>query len=175
MTIPKYALATEMCARGYSLPLDYFYTGRMVIEESYEDASISQTKDIKAILNKLKRQYDANVTEVPGSRDLNKRMNRETTYHAKYEQVDDLIDTMTSEDSSCSKYADERDLIPRYASDYKIPRVKQSTKSVTDIKSLLLKSETRQTFSFSKLDDGPYGKASCLGLFNQIHNFVFGH
>ncbi|XP_072936843.1 tubulin glycylase 3A-like isoform X2 [Epargyreus clarus] len=186
MTIPRYGSAAELVIRGYTLPYDYFYRGNIEIKESYDDADIDEEQDIKGILAKLKEYYDPdNVMIEPDDEcELNKREKETCTHevidYSKVEAVvaeDGLNDKITSADSSGSTSVLIQDTVscPTSKKSVTSPHNVQSAKSVTDFKSLLKKSVSRltseadimnmkQSFKFSKLDDGPRGKASFLQI-----------
>lgn len=62
VTVPRYMLSGDLSVRGYSLPSDYFYKGRIEIKESYDNADIGKEKDINKIMKEMKKLYDEDVT-----------------------------------------------------------------------------------------------------------------
>lgn len=179
--------------RGYALPLDYFYRGNIEIKESYDDPDIGKERDIKAMLNKLKQFYYTDIMVQPdedhSSTELtpekvgcahNTESENELSLAATVitEQLDEIVDRITSENSFTSK-SDSRKVSSNTHSSKKSLHLNKRM-SVTDIKGLLKNSCSRfasleairsnRNFSFSKLDDGPQGKGSYIEL-NPIRNF----
>ncbi|KAM3962803.1 tubulin glycylase 3A [Aphomia sociella] len=191
MTIPRYCGAADLFVRGYALPADYFYKGNIEVKETYEDPEIGKEQDIKAILNNLKQRHYTDIMVVPeDDNDSNKICQGEICIHKTpsenelcvaatviTEQLDELMDRITSENSFSSKSERCQQSVTSVSYKNSSSPVQSATKSVTDINSLLRKSFNRfasvealslkKTFSFSKLDDGPLGKASYYG-FNPL-------
>lgn len=183
MSIPRYGSAADLVVRGFSLPLDYFYRGKIEIKESYDDADIGKERDVKVILNKLKQLYDDTdiMVEPEDDYDSNRKTEQETYTHStesEYElsvgvtvitgQLEELMDRIISEQSGSSN---SKSILKQDSLDSpNAMSPEQSVKSVTDIKSLIKKSCNRFTsseaissersFKFSNLDDGPFGKGS---------------
>ncbi|XP_032510699.2 tubulin glycylase 3A-like [Danaus plexippus] len=186
MTLPRYGSAAELFVRGYSLSNEYFYKGKIEIQESYADPTIGKESNIKAVLQKLKQlhEMDDDIMKQPED-DLAfpERKDRDTCTHktlSEYElsmtaaviteQLNELMDRVTSDSSFNSKKSDCEET----------PCPKQNICSVTNISTLLRKSvcnflsgETiEKAFRFSKLDDGPRGKGSIVEL-NDIEKIFY--
>lgn len=181
MSGPRYGIALDLSVRGYTLPPEYFYRGPVPLQKSFDHLPIEKEKDIKATLTKLKLIYDTDLMIQPeGDDDSNLKKEQETCTHITEseqdlqdaaivinEQLDYLLDRITSEHSLKSANK-ENALLPTKKSSKSDSCF--SSKSATDIKSLLKRSLNRfasseainvkRQFFFSKLDDGLQRKAS---------------
>ncbi|XP_053625430.1 tubulin glycylase 3A-like isoform X2 [Plodia interpunctella] len=213
MTIPRYVAAAELFVKGYALPNEYFYKGNVEIKESYEDPDIGRERNLKSVLQKLKRYYDVDITTDPDENlEYNITIKNESTHvtESKMEKSDmnesetetsvatiitdhirDLTDKITSEHSISNPSGSTEAAISTSTINVKKcirksrleMKTNQSVKSDTTIDSLLRKSCShvdcglKKSFSFSKLDDGPCGKASYFDMidfmtFPNENNFV---
>ncbi|XP_059059346.1 tubulin glycylase 3A-like isoform X2 [Achroia grisella] len=113
MTVPRYGTAADIFVRGYRLSSEYFFKGKIEINEIYEDANIGKERDIKATLDKLKRLYETDIM-MESEDDYNsiKKLQQETCSHNTQsenelcvaatvitEQLDKLMDGIDSENS----------------------------------------------------------------------------
>lgn len=186
MTLSKYGIPADLVVRGLTLPLDYFYRGKIELKESYSDADIRKDLNIKGILKKLQQlHYDSNIIiESEDDYDSNKKVEQETCTHCTKseeelnvaaevidEQLEELIDEISSYHTSRMSISSDSLLDPA-----KSTSPKRSVTSVTDIKSLLIQTCNsiisshaighNLSLKFSDLDDGPLGKGSNATLHN---------
>ncbi|XP_038217575.1 tubulin glycylase 3A-like [Zerene cesonia] len=181
MTLPKYGNTTDLTVQGYSLPYDYFYKGNVEIQESYDDMDMGTEYNIRAVLNKLKRLHGTEtVMKQPEDTnyDNSKESNDSCTHSTLSEnemspsperQSDrsEIIEDVNSDKTLSSKNIPATDCSLSNSSSNHSKYAIQNVCSVTDLITFLnhyRKTEIKQSFSFSKLDDGPLGKAS----FNDI-------
>lgn len=158
--------------------MEYFYRGNVEVGEIFEDPEIGKQKDLKEVLNLLKQAYNTDIIMRLPNEDLNFAVKKEkdTFTHktiSEYEldeearfineQLEELMDRVTSESSLTAN--DDLKLIS-----CKSFHPIQNVRSITDLHTLVKNSvnpmalqDLVTTFNFSKLDDGPYGKASVIG------------
>ncbi|XP_046961881.1 tubulin glycylase 3A-like [Vanessa cardui] len=186
ISLPRYRSAGELVARGYSLPFEYFYRGKIDIQKSFDSPNITKESDIKRILKKIRKYYDEDeIMKQPQEDDvlLNKIEEKPCKSISGDEetsdvtdvingQIGELSDKITSENSSNSKCLLKKDSDQHLKQNHLIS-------SVTNMKSLFGKSSSRlksiqsddNNFNFSKLDDGPAGKGSIIEL-GKIENLL---
>lgn len=159
--------------------MEYFYRGNVEVRETFEDPEIGKQKDVKEVLNLLKQAYNTDIIMRLPDEDLNFAVKKEkdTFTHktlSEYEldeearfvneQLEELMDRVTYKSSLTAN----NDLkVISCTSFHPI----QNVRSITDLHTLVKNSENPMalqdlvtTFNFSKLDDGPYGKASVIRL-----------
>ncbi|XP_045777737.1 tubulin glycylase 3A-like isoform X3 [Maniola jurtina] len=194
VTLQRYTNAVELSLRGHSLPMEYFYKGKIEVLETYEDPKIGKQSDIKKVLNLLKQAYNTETIMKQPDEDFHFPDNKEkdTGTHktvSEYEmgvaanvingQLDELMDRIVSKDNFSTENGVKLDLRSCPSSQNSLNPI-QNVRSFTDLKTLLKKSANQpttlddviKTFSFSKLDDGPYGKGSitaCRAIEEIIH------
>ncbi|XP_069357182.1 tubulin glycylase 3A-like isoform X1 [Maniola hyperantus] len=183
ITTPRYTNAVELSLRGYSLPIEYFYKGKIEVHETYEDPKFGKQYDVKEVLHSLKQAYNTETIVKQPDKDFSfpdkkKRASMHKTV-SEYEmnvaasvingQLDELMEKITSEGSSSTENDVKLDLRSCPSSQKSLNPI-QNVRSVTDFKTLFKKSANQltalddiiKTFSFSKLDDGPHGKGSVI-------------
>ncbi|XP_022116437.2 tubulin glycylase 3A-like isoform X2 [Pieris rapae] len=162
MTLPKYGSATDLVVRGYSLPNEYFYKGHIEIQESYEDPEIGSEQDVEAILNKLKRFYDMEDTVMVQTRVLDEKIAKKreklSPSSLTENELSPVIDISNPSSQNVLKVESETSTPNLKSSNVGV----QSVSSVTDLKPC--KTNLKNSFSFSALDDGPLGKASFIEI-----------
>ncbi|KAL0894535.1 hypothetical protein ABMA27_013112 [Loxostege sticticalis] len=192
ITIPR--KASDMCVRGYSLPLDYFYRDNIEIKDSY-DADTDKERDIKAMVHKLKGFYDPDILfqldDDDSSSSQNSKKDDTINDHTGCdhntgsenelslaatvitEQLDEIIDRITSDNSFTLKSDKKMDANSTNSSKNHKHMVKRM-QSVTDIKALLKSTRTTRFASLETLSikqkfsfNGPQGKGS-FDQFNPI-------
>ncbi|XP_045511613.1 tubulin glycylase 3A-like isoform X1 [Colias croceus] len=187
MTLPKYGNAADMTVQGHSLPYDYFYRGNIEIKESYDDIEMETEYNIRAVLNKLKRLHGTDTVMKKPIEDTNygnsKESNDSRTQSTLSEnemspsperQSDRSGDILVTEDVNSDKSLSSKnipviDCSVSHSSSNHSKRI-QNVCSVTDLNTFLNRyknTEIKQSFSFSKLDDGPLGKASFNDIFSE--------
>ncbi|CAH0726461.1 unnamed protein product, partial [Brenthis ino] len=156
ITLPRFIASSELAIRGFSLPLDYFYKGNVEVEESYDDINIDKESDIKAALYKIKQFYDGVETMKKTKRNHN--VKEKVMDNSHIEELDKVSLEERSPNGTIKENSES------FSSSYTISNPIQHVQSVTDIRSLLKKCYVDKPFVFSKLDDGPQGKGSCIKL-----------
>ncbi|XP_047544450.1 uncharacterized protein LOC125076662 [Vanessa atalanta] len=186
ISLPRYRSAAELVARGYSLPFEYFYRGKIQIQRSFDGPNITKESDIKKVLKKIKQYYDEDeIMKQPQEDDvlLNKIEEKISKSISGIEEATDVTDVIngqlgelseriTSENSSNSKCLLKKD------SQQHSNQI-QLISSVTNIKYLCRKSSSPlksiqsidNSFNFSRLDDGPAGKGSIVEL-SKMENLL---
>lgn len=176
---------------GVALPLDYFYKGKIEVEEfSYTSNIIDKQRDINKMLKKLKTMYESDIMKVPDCDDYLNNLDKEKESVNKThsddlledennnEQVDELIvDKITSDQSISSKRVSECQNSTSISSINLLKKCYKS-KSAANVTLVLKKSLSKCTsstackvpFFFSKLDDGSDGKISPETLFQKDPN-----
>lgn len=182
MTLPRYGGALDLVVQGYALRPEYFYKGKIAINEFYNHSDLVEETDIKNILWKLKREFETDIMVEPDDDtfEVTKDASGQNT-ESEYElsvaastvnaQIDKLMDRIPSEHSNSTKSISELKIGIESAA---LVSASPSylTKSETDFNSLLLKSErqfksdvsVKQFFKFSELEDGPDGIGSAFGF-----------
>ncbi|XP_049866852.1 tubulin glycylase 3A-like [Pectinophora gossypiella] len=186
--MPQYGQATDLTVRGHALPMDYFYRGKLPQEDTNLDAKLEKTQDMKSILNKLRMAYETDIMVEPDDSTeelkgptsiklVKDNMQRNTKSDEDLNavagvitgQLDDLLDRITTENTSSVKMAPSFVSFPSSNNMIKKRYTGEVVRSVTAINSPAKKScrfasaETiniKTPFNFSKLDDGPNGKGS---------------
>lgn len=169
---------------GVALPLDYFFKGKIEVEEcSYTSNIVDKQRDINKMLKKLKTMYESDIMKVPDCDDYLDNLDKETFINKTHsdvvfedenntEQVDELMgDKITSDQSITSKKMSECQNSTSISS-INLLRKCYKSKSAANVKSGLNKSLSKCTsstackipFTFSKLDDGSDGKISPRSL-----------
>lgn len=168
---PRYGPSLDLVVRGFALPLQYFYDGYLPENDEIHDiTNINEENDIKKVLYKIKQFHDTQAAI----------RNGDCLRHSGKISSSDNVDRLTNHSdlrSSSSTSAVEDDTYPKLR---KIPLPIQDVQSVTDIRSLIKKSNNsfmsfrsnERPFIFSKLDDGSHGKGSFIkvDLFTEIQN-----
>ncbi|CAG9784611.1 unnamed protein product [Diatraea saccharalis] len=202
ITTPRYGTAAELFLRGYTLPLDYFYKGKIEIKESYEDPDIGKEYDIKNVLSKLKQFYDTDIMITPEDETEEDRAsfeceNLETVSCSHNteseneldvaatvitEQLDEIIDKVSSGNELTIERAILSDDISSYSKSNNNLAILDKIKSVTDIKAFLKSKcncidsrvimNAKSVFNFNKLDDRSKRKNSLSGVHETVKEIV---
>lgn len=173
---------------GVALPLDYFYKGKIEVEEcSYTSNIVDKQRDINKMLKKFKTMYESDIMKVPDCDDYLDNLDKETNVNKTCsdivlqdennitEPADELIvDKITSDQSISSKIVSECQNSTSISSINLLKKCYKSH-SAANVKTVLKKSLSKCTssmacripFSFSKLGDSSDEKTSPSSLFQK--------
>lgn len=168
--------------KGVALPTDYFYKGKIEVEEcSYTSNMNDEQRDINKMLKKLKTMYESDIMKIPDCDDYldNFDVNKTKSDILLEDEnntvnIDLTLDKMTSDQSITSKRVSDCQSSTSMSSINLLRKCYQS-KSASNVKSILKNSLTRYTssvactvpFLFSKLDDESDGKTSRCSLIQR--------
>lgn len=172
---------------GVALPLDYFYKGKIEVEEcSYTSNIIDKQRDINKMLKKMKTVYESDIMKTPDRDEYLDNLDKQTCKNKtclddvledenNTEQVDDLIaDKITSDQSINSRIVTECEYSTSISSINLLKKFYKS-QSTANMKPVLKKSFSKCTsstackvpFLFSLLGDSADEKTSPTSLFQK--------
>lgn len=180
----------ELEVKGFRLPLDYFYKGKIEMEDSFYTSQLSdKQRDINKMLRKLKSMYESDIMKVPDCENCVDKLDKETCIHKTHtdavegnntEEVDELtVDKVTSDLSVTSK-KESAERNSTSISSINLLKKCYKSKSATNVNSALKNSLSKCTssmafkvpFSFSKLDDSSNDKTSGYSLLPGSSNGI---